>query len=154
MRASQKGFVPRMRSSSRGAIEQSILSASSGVVRVQRNSPVVMSRKAMPTQGFPTWMAARKTRSRSSSGIVEVLTPGVTSSVMPRFTSFLVSLGSSSCSQMATRRPALTSFGRYVSRAWWGNPASSIDAALPLARRVSVMPRISLAVMASSQKVS
>ena len=39
-------------------------------------------------------------------------TPGVTSSVMPRFTSFFVSFGSSNWSQMATRLPALISLGR------------------------------------------
>ena len=32
-------------------------------------------------------------------------------------------LGASSCSQIATRWPALTNLGRYVSRAWWGKPA-------------------------------
>ncbi len=45
-------------------------------------------------------------------GITELVTPGVTSSVTPRLTSFLVSLGSSSWSQIATRSPARTSFGR------------------------------------------
>ena len=37
---------------------------------------------------------------------------GVTNSITPRFTSPLTSFGSSSCSQIATRSPALTSFGR------------------------------------------
>ena len=39
-------------------------------------------------------------------------TPGVTSSVMPRFTSFFVNFGSSNWSQMATRLPARISLGR------------------------------------------
>ena len=41
-------------------------------------------------------------------------TPGVTSSVTPRFTMVLVIFGSSSWSQIATRSPALTNFGKYV----------------------------------------
>ena len=39
-------------------------------------------------------------------------TPGVTSSMTPRFTRNFVFLGSSNCSQMATRCPALTNLGR------------------------------------------
>ncbi len=81
-------------------------------------------------------------------------TPGVTSSVMPRFTSFFVAFGSSSCSQMATRLPARISFGRYVSSAWCGNPASSMDWATPFARFVSVIPNISDVEIASSENVS
>ena len=56
--------------------------------------------------------AARKLFSRWFNTVSVTATPGVTSSVMPRFTSFFVSFGSSSCSQMATRLPARTSFGR------------------------------------------
>mgnify|MGYP000064495024 CR=1 FL=1 len=39
-------------------------------------------------------------------------TPGVTSSVTPRFTMVLVVFGSSNWSQMATRNPAFTSLGK------------------------------------------
>ena len=46
---------------------------------------------------------ARKLFSLCSSTFSFSAIPGVTSSVMPRFTIFFVSLGSSSCSQMATR---------------------------------------------------
>ena len=58
------------------------------------------------------WIAARKLLSLEASALSEIFTPGVISSVIPLFTSVLVCLGSSSCSQMATRLPALTSFGR------------------------------------------
>ena len=84
-------------------------------------------------------------------------TPGVTSSVIPRLTSFLVIFGSSSWSHIATRLPARTSLGRYVSSAWNGKPAISMafDASLfPFERLVSVMPRISDAITASEQYVS
>ena len=69
--------------------------------------------------------------------LFELFVAGDTSSVMPRFTSRLVSLGSSSWSQIATRFPALISFGRYVSSAWWGKPAIAVPSEL---RLVSVIP--------------
>ena len=78
-------------------------------------------------------------------------TPGVTNSVIPRFTSFLVILGSSNWSQMATRLPARTSLGKYVSNAWKGKPAISTLFACPLARLVCVIPKISEATIASSE---
>ena len=69
--------------------------------------------QATPTRPpLPKCTAARKLLQSLLSTVSLRATPGVTSSVMPRFTSFLVSLGSSSCSQMATRLPARTSFGR------------------------------------------
>ncbi len=150
----QNSLVPFMRSSSLGWNPESILSASSTAASPHRNSPVEMSSSATPTDFLSTWIAARKLFSFACNAPVALLTPGVTSSVIPLLTSFFVSFGSSSCSQMATRLPALTSFGRYESRAWWGNPASSTLCAFPLALRVSVIPRISLAAMASSEKVS
>ena len=55
---------------------------------------------------------------------------------------------------MATRFPALTSFGRYTSNAWCGNPANSTNCAAPFARRVSVIPNISDASIASFENVS
>ena len=55
---------------------------------------------------------AKKLFSRFSRMLSFMETPGVTSSVIPRFTIFLVSFGSSSCSQMATLCPALTNFGK------------------------------------------
>ena len=81
------------------------------------NSPVDISRKLTPQTPFPKCTAARKLFSRPSSTVSCMATPGVTSSVIPLFTRVFVSFGSSSWSQMATRRPARTSFGRYVSRA-------------------------------------
>ena len=113
-----------------------------------------ISKNATPVCFLPWCMAARKLFSRCDNTLSFIATPGVTSSVMPRFTNFLVALGSSNCSQMATRLPARTNLGRYVSSAWWGKPANSTCCAEPLARRVSVIPKISDAVMASSLKVS
>ena len=77
-----------------------------------RNSPVDMSRNATPTAPLPRLSAARKLFSFTVRTLSPIATPGVTSSVMPRLTSLLVFLGSSSCSQTATRHPFLTSLGR------------------------------------------
>ena len=119
-----------------------------------QNSPVEMSRNATPVVLRPKHTDARNVFSLLASMLSPSATPGVTSSITPRLTSPLTCLGSSSCSQMATRSPARTSLGRQVSTAWQGNPASSTQEAAPLARRVSVMPRIPLALIASSPKVS
>jgi len=45
-------------------------------------------------------------------GVIEVVTPGVTTSMTSRLTIPRASFGSSICSQTATRWPAFSSFGR------------------------------------------
>jgi hypothetical protein len=93
------------------------LSILSGAPCVNKNSPVEMSSKAKPTEDFPKCTAAKKLFSLLDNTLSEIATPGVTNSVMPRLTNFLANLGSSNWSQIATRYPALTNRGRYVSRA-------------------------------------
>ena len=61
---------------------------------------------------LPKHTAAKKLFSLRFRIVPEVTTPGVTSSVMPRFTNFLVSYGSSNWSQIATRFPARTNLGK------------------------------------------
>ena len=56
--------------------------------------------------------AAKKLFSLYESTLSLMATPGVTNSVIPLFTSFFVSFGSSNWSQMATRLPARISFGK------------------------------------------
>jgi len=61
---------------------------------------------------FPKYTAAKNVFSLFAKILSLYEIPGVTSSITPRLTIFLVVLGSSSCSHTATRSPARTSFGR------------------------------------------
>ena len=60
------------------------------------------------------------------------------------------SLGSPTCSQIATRNPCCTSRCTYSLTARTGTPASGTSLAPPLLRDVSVSPRIRAAISASS----
>ena len=71
-----------------------------------------MSKSAIPQFDFPKCIDARKLFSLLFSMLSFKDTPGVTISVTPRFTNFLVSLGSSNWSHIATRFPARISLGR------------------------------------------
>ena len=53
---------------------------------------------------------------------------------------------------MATRLPALTNLGKYVSSAWAGKAACWAVMSLTLSVRVSVTPQTSLTCFASSAK--
>ena len=81
-------------------------------------------------------------------------TPGVTNSVTPLLTIVLVIFGSSNWSQIATRRPAFTNFGKYVFIEWCGKPAKAVSVSEPAPLFVSVIPSIFDARTASSPKVS
>ena len=103
---------PRSKSTSLGEKLPKSLSIYSVVPSAVRNSPVLMSKKATPTLFFPKCTAAKKLFSLLLNTLSFIATPGVTSSVMPRFTNVLVSFGSSNWSHIATRRPARINLGR------------------------------------------
>ena len=91
-------------------------------------------------------------RSGSSSDSSAAI-PGVTIRVTSRRSSPFVILGSSSCSQIATRRPAATNLTSCGSSWWCGKPAMG-RAAGPLSRLVRVRSRRAAASRASSPKSS
>ena len=111
-RLSNFPFNPRSTKISFGENPARSLSIYSTSPSATRYSPVEMSSNDSPTSVEPKWMAARKLFSLLARTLSPKATPGVTNSVMPRFTSFLVSFGSSSWSQMATRCPARMRRGR------------------------------------------
>ena len=55
--------------------------------------------------------------------------------------------------QKTKNHPALTIFGKYRSREWYGNPANSTSLP-PLFREVNTIPRVAAVLTASSPKVS
>ena len=75
--------------------ELSNLSTYSKFPSAVRNSPVEISKKATPALFLSICKAAKKLFSPTLSTDSLVETPGVTNSVTPRFTNFLVLLGSS-----------------------------------------------------------
>ena len=94
--AAKRWRLLRSISTSLGEKLTSSLSTYSSEPSAVRNSPVLMSRNDTPSIFLPKWTAASQLFSLRSSIVPPTTTPGVTSSVMPRLTSFLVSLGSSS----------------------------------------------------------
>ncbi len=136
--------------SSLGASLASTASRSPASARMRRSSPVERSAAAMPHASPSRCSAHRKLFRAPSSRSSAKAAPGVIVSTTSRLTMPRASLGSSTCSQMATRKPWLTRRRRYSLTAFTGTPASGTSEAPPLLRAVRVRPSVREAISASS----
>ena len=92
----------RWKMTSAGCRLCSNLSAYSRSPSATKNSPVLMSKNAIPVLSSLKCSAAKKLLLLCSSSLSLVATPGVTNSVTPLFTIPFASFGSSNWSQIAT----------------------------------------------------
>ena len=152
--SSATGVWPAGTTTSGGSYRASAAGSSARATVSQANSPVVRSSAARPACSSCRETATRKLLRRCATQSSASTVPGVTVSITSRRTGPLASLGSSTCSQIATRCPLAMRRRRYSAPAFTGTPASGTSAAPPLLREVRVSPSSRAASLASSSNIS
>jgi hypothetical protein len=151
------GEGSREETTSSAGVSRESASANASSLRVSStNSPVLRStaanpaRPRVPVSPLSSFTATIQLFREPATQPSWSKAPGVIVSTTSRRTRPRASLGSSTCSQMATRWPAPTSCRRYSVAALTGTPAKGT----PSPREVSAMSRIRAASSASSLNIS